>query len=62
MSHTVVVTTTTTTTTSTPDGGFCNLGYARSFQGLLKIGQVVRESYTHLFYEVNVYECIESLM
>ncbi|KTF79074.1 hypothetical protein cypCar_00039214 [Cyprinus carpio] len=41
MSHTVVVTTTTTTTTSTPDGGFCNLGYARSFQGLLKIGQVV---------------------
>ncbi|XP_018971997.1 CKLF-like MARVEL transmembrane domain-containing protein 7 [Cyprinus carpio] len=41
MSHIVVVTTTTTTTTSTPDGGFCNLGYARSFQGLLKIGQVV---------------------
>ncbi|XP_016374920.1 CKLF-like MARVEL transmembrane domain-containing protein 7 [Sinocyclocheilus rhinocerous] len=40
MPHTVV-TTTTTTTTSTSDGGFCNTGYARSFQGLLKIGQVV---------------------
>ncbi|XP_016315592.1 CKLF-like MARVEL transmembrane domain-containing protein 7 [Sinocyclocheilus anshuiensis] len=40
MPHTVV-TTTTTTTTSTSDGGFCNIGYARSFQGLLKIGQVV---------------------
>lgn len=39
MSHTVI--TTTTTTTSTADGGFCNIGYARSFQGLLKIGQVV---------------------
>ncbi|XP_052000379.1 CKLF-like MARVEL transmembrane domain-containing protein 7 [Xyrauchen texanus] len=38
MSHTVV---TTTTTTSPSDGGFCNIGYARSFQGLLKIGQVV---------------------
>ncbi|XP_016379549.1 CKLF-like MARVEL transmembrane domain-containing protein 7 [Sinocyclocheilus rhinocerous] len=40
MSHTVV-TTTSTTTTSSSDGGFCNIGYARSFQGLLKIGQVV---------------------
>ncbi|XP_056619509.1 CKLF-like MARVEL transmembrane domain-containing protein 7 isoform X1 [Triplophysa dalaica] len=40
MSHTVV-TTMTTTTTSTSDGGFCNIGYARSLQGLLKIGQVV---------------------
>lgn len=40
MSHTVV-TTTTTTTTSSSDGGFCNIAYVRSFQGLLKIGQVV---------------------
>ncbi|XP_043115996.1 CKLF-like MARVEL transmembrane domain-containing protein 7 [Puntigrus tetrazona] len=39
MPHTVV--TTTTTTTSSSDGGVCNIGYARSFQGLLKIGQVV---------------------
>ncbi|XP_073703722.1 CKLF-like MARVEL transmembrane domain-containing protein 7 [Garra rufa] len=38
MSHTVV---TTTTTTSNSDGRFCNIGYARSFQGLLKIAQVV---------------------
>ncbi|XP_016313699.1 CKLF-like MARVEL transmembrane domain-containing protein 7 [Sinocyclocheilus anshuiensis] len=41
MSHIVVTTTSTTTTTSSSDGGFCNIGYARSFQGLLKIGQVV---------------------
>ncbi|KTF90313.1 hypothetical protein cypCar_00019213 [Cyprinus carpio] len=42
MPHTIVTTTsTTTTTTSSSDGGFCNIGYARSFQGLLKIGQVV---------------------
>ncbi|XP_055067721.1 CKLF-like MARVEL transmembrane domain-containing protein 7 isoform X2 [Misgurnus anguillicaudatus] len=40
MSHTIV-TTTTTTTSSTSNGGFCNLGYARSYQGLLKIGQMV---------------------
>ncbi|XP_067305668.1 CKLF-like MARVEL transmembrane domain-containing protein 7 [Pseudorasbora parva] len=40
MPHTVV-TTTSTTTTSSADGGFCNIAYARSFQGLLKIGQVV---------------------
>lgn len=39
MSHTIV--TTTTTTSSTSNGGFCNLGYARSYQGLLKIGQMV---------------------
>ncbi|XP_052475392.1 CKLF-like MARVEL transmembrane domain-containing protein 7 [Carassius gibelio] len=41
MSNSFVLTTTTTTTTSTSNGGFCNIGYARSFQGLLKIGQVV---------------------
>ncbi|KAI2655005.1 CKLF-like MARVEL transmembrane domain-containing protein 7 [Labeo rohita] len=41
MSHTVVTTTTTTTTTSSSDGRFCNIGYARSFHGLLKIAQVV---------------------
>lgn len=40
MSHTVV-TSTTTTTTSSSDGGYCNNAYVRSFQGLLKIGQVV---------------------
>ncbi|CAM4703542.1 unnamed protein product [Leuciscus chuanchicus] len=40
MSHTVI-TTTSTTTTSTADGGFCYIAYARSFHGLLKIGQVV---------------------
>ncbi|KAG1936617.1 CKLF-like MARVEL transmembrane domain-containing protein [Pimephales promelas] len=39
MPHTVI--TTTSTTTSTADGGFCNIAYVRSFQGLLKIGQVV---------------------
>lgn len=52
MPHTIVTTTSTTTTTSSSDGGFCNIGYARSFQGLLKIGQVVRESYT----------CIKSIL
>ncbi|KAJ8290814.1 hypothetical protein GJAV_G00017870 [Gymnothorax javanicus] len=40
MSHTVVTTTTTTRTTIS-DGGFLNVGYARSIQGLLKIAQVV---------------------
>ncbi|XP_067094457.1 CKLF-like MARVEL transmembrane domain-containing protein 7 [Osmerus mordax] len=39
MSHIVV--TTTTTTTSTSDGGFFNIGYTRSTQGLLKIAQMV---------------------
>ncbi|XP_077071052.1 CKLF-like MARVEL transmembrane domain-containing protein 7 [Siphateles boraxobius] len=39
MPHTVI--TTTTSTTSNADGRFCNIPYARSFQGLLKIGQVV---------------------
>ncbi|KAK1806592.1 hypothetical protein P4O66_005093 [Electrophorus voltai] len=41
MSHTVVTTTTTTTTTSTSDGRFLNIGYLRSFPGLLKFGQVI---------------------
>ncbi|XP_067252302.1 CKLF-like MARVEL transmembrane domain-containing protein 7 [Chanodichthys erythropterus] len=40
MPHTAV-TTTTTTRTSTGVVGCCNIAYARSFQGLLKIGQVV---------------------
>uniref|UniRef100_A0A8B9JXC5 CKLF-like MARVEL transmembrane domain containing 7 n=1 Tax=Astyanax mexicanus TaxID=7994 RepID=A0A8B9JXC5_ASTMX len=43
MSHTVVTTRTTTTTTSSSsaDGGFLNLGYIRTFPGLLKLAQVV---------------------
>ncbi|KAI4877814.1 hypothetical protein NFI96_022085 [Prochilodus magdalenae] len=41
MSQTVVTTrTTTTTTTSSSDGGFLNLGYVRTFPGLLKVAQV----------------------
>ncbi|KAL0985333.1 hypothetical protein UPYG_G00155610 [Umbra pygmaea] len=40
MSHTIV-TTSTTTTTSSSNGGFLNLGYTRSVQGLLKIAQMV---------------------
>lgn len=61
MSHTVV-TSTTTTTTSSSDGGYCNNAYVRSFQGLLKIGQVVRWfyiTYIKLYYEVNVGECVQ---
>ncbi|XP_062841890.1 CKLF-like MARVEL transmembrane domain-containing protein 7 isoform X2 [Trichomycterus rosablanca] len=42
MSHTVVTTSTTrTTTSSSSDGGFLNLGYCRSYSGLLKLAQVV---------------------
>ncbi|KAB5532828.1 hypothetical protein PHYPO_G00124650 [Pangasianodon hypophthalmus] len=42
MSHRIVTTTsTTTTTTTTSDGGFLNIGYCRSFPGLLKLAQVV---------------------
>ncbi|KAF4076179.1 hypothetical protein AMELA_G00227340 [Ameiurus melas] len=47
MSHTVVTTTSTSTSTSTTatarssDGGVLNIGYCRSFPGLLKLAQVV---------------------
>ncbi|XP_066501145.1 CKLF-like MARVEL transmembrane domain-containing protein 7 [Hoplias malabaricus] len=42
MSQTVVTTRTTTTTTSTSTGGsFLNLGYVRTYPGLLKIAQVI---------------------
>ncbi|MCJ8745379.1 hypothetical protein PDJAM_G00129650 [Pangasius djambal] len=43
MSHRIVTTTSTTTTatTTSSDGGFLNIGYCRSFPGLLKLAQVV---------------------
>lgn len=43
MSHTVVTTTSTTATAtaSSSDGGILNLGYCRSFPGLIKLAQLV---------------------
>ncbi|KAK2815324.1 hypothetical protein Q7C36_023590 [Tachysurus vachellii] len=41
MSHRIVTTTSTTTTTTTSSDGCLDFSYCRSFQGLLKIAQVV---------------------